>query len=118
MVVVLCAHCRQPLPPRRTRGPAASYCSRGCRQAAYVARRRAQAGLEELVGAAAAQTIVPALAPADADSQVQQAILDGRGIAGAFIRLRREARVELGWRCAKIGEAMLDAMDRYFPEVG
>jgi hypothetical protein len=49
---------------------------------------------------------------------VQQAILDGRGIAGAFIRLRREARVELGWRCAKIGEAMLDAMDRYFPEVG
>jgi hypothetical protein len=82
-----------------------------------VARRRAQAELEELLGVAAAQTIVPALAPADVDSQVQQAILDGRGIAGCFIRLGREARVEFAWRCTKTGEAVLDAIDRYFPEV-
>ena len=80
-------------------------------------RRRAQAELGELLGEAAAQTIVPAPAPAEVDSQVQQAILDGRGIAGAFIRLRRDARVELAWRCGKVGDAMLDAMDRYFPEV-
>ena len=46
-----------------------------------------------------------------------QAILEGRSTAGAFIRLGREARVEFAWRCAKTGEAMLDAIDRFFPEV-
>ena len=60
------------------------------------------------------QTIVRARAPADTDSQVAQAIAGGRSIAGAFIRLGCEARVELAWRCGKIGEAMLDAIDRNF----
>jgi hypothetical protein len=115
MAVLPCAQCHRPLPARRSRGPAASYCSRSCRQAAYRQRRREHAHLEPL--GLAAQTIVPALAPANVDSQVQQAILDGRGVAGCFIRLGREARVEFAWRCAKTGEAMLDAMDRYFPEV-
>ena len=116
MVVSLCAYCHQPLPARRSRGPAASYCS-----GAPAGRRRTGLGVRqearlEPLGLAA-QTISPAAAPADTDSQVLQAILEGRSIAGAFIRLGREARVEFAWRCAKTGEAMLDAMDRYFPEV-
>jgi hypothetical protein len=115
MVVSLCAYCHQPLPARRSRDPAASYCGRACRQAAYRARIRQEAQLEPL--GLAAQTISPAAAPADTDSQVVQAILEGRSTAGAFIRLGREARVEFAWRCAKTGEAVLDAMDRYFPEV-
>ena len=80
-------------------------------------RRSARAELEEPLGHAAARTIVPSLAPADGDTQVARALLDGRSTAGAFIRLSREARVEFAWRCGKVGEAMLEAMDRYFPEV-
>jgi len=115
MIVSLCAHCHQPLPARRSRGPAASYCSAGCRKAAYNERRRRQMQIRAL--GLEAQTIVRATAPADTDSQVVKAILEGRSIAGAFIRLRCEARVEFAWRCGKIGEAMLDAMDLYFPEL-
>jgi hypothetical protein len=115
MIVSLCAYCHQPLPARRSRGPAASYCSRACRQSAYRARVRQQARLEPL--GLAAQTISPAAPPASTDSQVLQAILEARSVAGAFVCLGREARVEFAWRCSKTGEAMLDAMDRYFPEV-
>jgi hypothetical protein len=113
MAVSSCAYCHQPLPVRRSRGPAASYCSRACRQSAYRARVRQQTHLEPL--GLAAQTISPVRAPAEADRQVAQAILEARSVAGAFIRLGSEARIEFAWRCAKVGEAMLDAMDRYFP---
>ena len=115
MVSLLCAYCHQPLPARRSRGPAASYCSRACRQSAYRARVRQEARLEPL--GLAALTVSPAAAPADVDSQVVQAIAEGRSIGGAFVCLGREARVEFAWRCTKIGEVMLDAIDRYFPEV-
>ena len=115
MVVSLCAYCHQPLPARRRRGPAPSYCSRACRQAAYRARQLQQVRLEPL--GLAAQTILPAAPPASTDSQVLQALVEGRSIGGAFIVLGRESRVEFAWRCTKIGEAILDAMDRYFPEI-
>jgi hypothetical protein len=115
MVASLCAYCHQPLPARRSRGPAASYCSRACRQAAYRARLLQNARLEPL--GLASLTIAPALAPADVDSRVAQAIAEARSVGGAFICLGREARVEFAWRLTKTGEAMLDAMDRYFPEV-
>jgi hypothetical protein len=111
MVVPVCAYCHQPLPARGRRGPSPSYCSRACRQSAYRARQREQVRLEPL--ALAAQTISPAAAPASTDSQVLQAILEARSIAGAFVCLSREARVEFAWRCGKVGEAMLDAMDRF-----
>jgi hypothetical protein len=111
-----CAYCKGPLPPKGSRGPAPDYCSQSCRQAAYRARRRRSARLESAGLPQPAQTI-PRLTPADADSQVARAILEARSVAGAFVRLGREARVELAWRCGKTGEAMLDAMDRYFPEV-
>jgi hypothetical protein len=65
----------------------------------------------------AEQSISPASPPASTDSQVLQAILEARSVAGAFVVLGREARVEFAWRCTKIGEVMLDAIDRYFPEV-
>jgi hypothetical protein len=115
MVVSFCAYCNQPLPARRSRGPAASCYSRSCRQSAYRARVRQQARLEPL--GLAAQAITPARAPADAERQVAQAILDGRSVAGAFNRLSREARVEYAWSCGKIGEAMFDAMNRCFSRV-
>jgi hypothetical protein len=115
MVASTCAQCHGPLPARRSRGPAPSYCSARCRQAAYIERRAERLQLEPL--GISAGVPIPAPAPADVDLQVAQAILDARGVAGAFVRLGREARVELGWRCGKVGEAMLDAMDRYFPEV-
>jgi hypothetical protein len=115
MVVSLCAYCHQPLPARGRRGPAPSYCCRACRQAAYRARQRQQVRLEPL--GLAAQTIPPAGAPASTDSKVLQALVEARSIGGAFIVLGREARVEFAWRCTKTGEAILDAMDRFFPEL-
>ena len=93
----------------------ASYCSPRCRQAAYIDRRRQQAQIGAL--GISDRMLTSAIAPASTDSQVAQAIAEGRSTAGAFIRLSREARVEFAWRCSKVGEAMLDAMDRYFPEV-
>lgn len=104
MVVSLRAYCHQPLQARHSRGPAPSYCSRTCRQAAYRARQRQQVRLEPL--GLAAQTISTAAPPASTDSRVPQALVEGRSIGGAFIMLGREARVEFAWRCTKTGEAL------------
>jgi hypothetical protein len=115
MIASTCAHCGQPLPLRRSPGPQASYCSARCHKAAYNERRRLQAQLRAL--GLEAQRTGPARAPAKTDTQVEQAIGDALSIAGAFICLGREAHVDLAWRCSKIGEAMLNALDRYFPEI-
>jgi hypothetical protein len=55
-------------------------------------------------------------APAPPDDQVARAIFEARGIAAAFIRLGREARPQLAWRCAQTGEAITQALHRYFRE--
>jgi len=45
------------------------------------------------------------------------AIAEARTIAGVFMRSGRQAHPTLAWRCAKVGVALREALDRQFPEV-
>jgi hypothetical protein len=56
-------------------------------------------------------------APADPDKQVAVAFLEARNLAGAFLRLGREARPQLAWRCEGVGAALAGALHRYFEEI-
>ncbi len=49
--------------------------------------------------------------------QVAVAFVEARGIATAFLRLGREARPELAWRCEGVGKALAEALHRYFGEL-
>jgi len=113
MPTSLCPGCHVPLPPRRSRGPAATYCSARCRQAVF-RQRRAVVAIEPAAARASGAT---AGRLAGTDDQVAGAILEARTIAGAFIRLGREARPAFAWRCEKVGVALRDALDRQFPEL-
>ena len=55
--------------------------------------------------------------PVGSLDEVALAIAEARSIAGAFIRLGRQAHPAFAWRCAKVGVALRDALDRQFPEV-
>ncbi len=45
------------------------------------------------------------------------AILEARNLSGAFLRLGREARPQLAWRCESVGTAVAEALHRYFEEI-
>jgi len=55
--------------------------------------------------------------PAHPNEQVAQAVLTARAVAGAFLRLGREARPQLAWRCESVGAAIDKALHRYFKEL-
>ena len=55
--------------------------------------------------------------PVGSLDEVALAIAEARNIAGAFIRLGRQAHPTFAWRCAKVGVALRDALDREFPEL-
>ena len=46
------------------------------------------------------------------------AFLEARNLAGAFLRLGREARPQLAWRCESVGTAISQALHRHFEEIG
>ena len=101
-----------------SRGPAASLLLERAAGRRRIAARRRRAGAARAARRSPAQTIFRGARRRSTDSQVLQAIARGALASPAPSSvLGREARVEFAWRCAKIGEAMLDAMDRYFPEV-
>jgi len=58
-----------------------------------------------------------ALEVAHPDQQVAVAVLEARNLAGAFLRLGREARPQLAWRCEETGAAIAEALHRYFEEI-
>jgi hypothetical protein len=93
------------------------YCSGRCRKAAS---RRRQLTVE-LVAVGHQQTVgaeqVGWPAAAEPDQQVAVAILETRNLAGAFLRLGRDARPQLAWRCESIGLALNEALHRYFEEI-
>ena len=51
---------------------------------------------------------------APADDQIANALIEIRAAAFALLRLGPIARPELGWRCTKLGEAILAALERSF----
>lgn len=61
----------------------------------------------------------PGVLPPDAhpDDQVARALLEARGLAAALLRLGREARPQLAWRCEGVGSALQAALIRYFKEI-
>ena len=102
-------HCRRELPS----GSRASrrYCSDRCRMAA-MRRRRALPALVP-VGSERGE-MPPAAHP---DDQVAVALAETINLSGAFLRLAREARPQLAWRCEGVGTALAKALQRYFEEV-
>jgi hypothetical protein len=112
-----CLECNEPIAQPATGRPRL-YCSGRCRQAAQ-RRKHLTAGL---VATRHLQTVGVehgSLPPAaDPDQQVAVAILEARNLSGAFIRLGREARPQLAWRCEGAGVAITEALHRYFEEIG
>lgn len=108
-----CIWCGAPLPTpsRKSR----RYCSGACRVAAMRHRRMVEALVPlQPVGVVGAGALPR---PADLDDQVATAILEARGIAGAFLHLGREARPQLACRCEGVGKAVAEALRRFFPEL-
>jgi endogenous inhibitor of DNA gyrase (YacG/DUF329 family) len=92
------------------------YCSKPCKQAAF-RRSRSVAKMvpvDHLEPLGTAHGSLPA--PAHPDEQVAVAIFEARGIGAAFLRLGREARPQLAWRCEKVGKAITAALHTYFKE--
>ena len=112
----ICLECGTPV-QQTAGGRPRLYCSNGCRQAAH--RRRhsidglVHAGSLEAVGRE--HGMLPP--PAPTEDQVACAILEARAIAGAFLRLGREACPQLRWRCEGVGKALDEALARYFREL-
>jgi hypothetical protein len=112
----ICLECGSPI-RQIAEGRPRLYCSNGCRQAAH---RRRHAG-DSLIPADRLETLgqehgtLPP--PAPTEDQVACAILEARGIAGAFLRLGREACPQLRWRCEGVGTALAEALARYFCEL-
>jgi endogenous inhibitor of DNA gyrase (YacG/DUF329 family) len=113
----ICLECGSPV--RQTAGGRPRlYCSNRCRQAAH---RRRHAGADlipaehlEPLGQEHGGTLPR---PAPTEDQVACAILEARAIAGAFLRLGREACPQLRWRCEGVGKALSEALARYFREL-
>ncbi len=112
----VCLECGSPV--RQTAaGRPRLYCSNHCRQAAH-RRRHADAGLFPAGSLEAVGQEHGTLSPAaPTEDQVACAILEARAIAGAFLRLGREACPQLRWRCEGVGKAMTEALTCYFREL-
>jgi hypothetical protein len=74
--------------------------------------RRASAGAGPLIPLGTEHGKLPP--DAHPDDQVAVAIVQARNIAGAFLRLGREARPQLAWRCEGVGNALAEALHCYF----
>ena len=97
---------------RGKRGPARVYATAACRKRA---ERRRRSEVEFLSLDVAIETV--RLSTVSTDVQVERALLEARAVAFALLRLGAEARPELGWRCAKLGSAIVDGMASTFPEL-
>ena len=112
----ICLECGAP-PQQTAGGRPRLYCSNRCRQAAH--RRRH--AIDRLFPTGSLQpvghehgTLPP---PAPTEDQVACAILEARAVAGAFLRLGREACPQLRWRCEGVGRALTEALACCFSEL-
>jgi len=112
----ICLECESPV-RQRAGGRPRLYCSNGCRQAAHRRRHAVDVlfptGSLEAVG----QKHGSLPPPAPTEDQVACAIFEARAIAGAFLRLGREACPQLRWRCEGVGKALDEALAGYFREL-
>ena len=97
---------------RGKRGPARVYASPACRKRA---ERRRRAEVEYLPADVRIEPVT--LSAVATDVQIERALIEARAVGFALLRLGAEARPELGWRCTRLGTAILDGMTASFPEV-
>jgi len=111
-----CLECGEPFENAPTGRPR-RYCSGRCRKAANRRKHLAAelAAVRHLQPVGIQHGTLPA--GAHPDQQVAVAILEARSLAGAFLRLGREARPQLAWRCEGAGAAIAGALHRYFKEI-
>lgn len=50
------------------------------------------------------------------EDQVHRAVIEARALGFAFSRLGRQARPELAWRCARLGELLIQGIEDNFGE--
>ena len=106
-----CAWCNGQLPPRQRRGRPRRYCSNACRQSAH----RTKVGYIDW--ATSADVPLPDLSgpPApDTDDQAVLTLLELRTLAGVCLRLGIEARPQLAWRFARLGDGIATLMNDLF----
>lgn len=101
-----CNQCGSPLAAESRRHR--RYCSDSCRKAAS---RERQAIAEYVTVGTEHGSFPPAAHP---DDQVAVAILEARALAGSLLRLGRDARPQLAWRCEGLGSSITQALRRYF----
>jgi len=80
-------------------------------------QRRLAAVLEPALAMQRESATVVSHRPGRTLDEVAVAIAEARNIAGVFMRLGRQAHPTFAWRCAKVGVALRDALDRQFPEL-
>lgn len=115
-----CAHCGALIDPPYT--SRRRYCNATCRKDALRARQSpiiweevAEApnefldALDRLLA-----DLIPPFTSAPLDDQIVRAILEARGLAGAFRRLGVEAQPKLSWRCSGVGKAIHAALYEFF----
>ena len=114
-----CLECGEPIAQPATGRPRL-YCSGRCRQAAHRRKRLAAEASPpprhlRTVGVEHGSLRAGRLTPT---SRSPSRILEARNLSGAFLRLGREARPQLAWRCEGVGAALAEALHRYFEEIG
>lgn len=96
---------------RSAKGPRPRYATTSCRKRAE-RQRKATDQFELLPNLAHAIPIGFSAKPVE--DQIANAILEARAVGFAFLRLGTQARPELGWRCTKTGEAIVEALGSNF----
>ena len=97
---------------RGRRGPARVYATPACRKRA---ERRRRSEVEYLPADVPIEPV--RLSAVATDVQIERALIEARAVAFALLRLGAEARPELGWRCTRLGTAIVDGMAANFPEL-
>jgi hypothetical protein len=106
-----CAWCNGRLPPRQRIGRPRRYCSDACRQSAHRAKT------DYIDWATSADVPLPDLSAAplpDTDEQAVRTLLEVRTLAGVCMRLGVEARPQLAWRFARLGDGINSLIEDLF----
>lgn len=98
------------------RGRSKMYCSDACRVRSQRLKRASQLMSEIYADQVRPEPIETPRGSHEA--QISQAILEARATGFAFERLGHEARPDLAWRCARVGQAILKALKDNFGEAG
>lgn len=110
--IPFCAFCGAVLPPASATGRPRKYCDNkgACKTAAHRNRHLPKTVAPDI------DTSELELPPqADTDEQAAQTLLEAETVMLELLSLGDRARPAFAWRCALVGEAMRDALDKVMP---